>query len=360
MPTNKRNITVLSGFLLGCKEQSIKNKILNSILDDSVLSDFLPAFQARVGIDQEGLRRLQDHLEVCASPINYYQAIIIGGAHRLIDDNDLAALLEKMLLKSDDFTTIAHILSARFTASERPIKDYSNQLIEIGRSLLDKYDFTIIDSNNDYYLSCISNICLTGKQAEQVMLRICKKIKQLLISGDIYDFSNYFQFCNTLAIKQAHIFLDVFLNSDNLSKEMCTGSHNPFDYIKKEDALSWCNLKSNERFGLLILWISVFMKTRENKLLWNPVILSILDQAPNIDDVLSNLTDFIISPKMVSWTGSYTNVLEEKMDLLKELYNHKEIRVQSWAKIQFETLRQQVQSIRYKEEQQETELQCFE
>ncbi|MCI5225213.1 MAG: hypothetical protein D3918_00815 [Candidatus Electrothrix sp. AX2] len=70
---------------------------------------------------------------------------------------------------------------------------------------------------------------------------------------------------------------------------------------------------------------------------------AILEQAPNIEDVLKKLKDVI---RPMSWSGSLADLLEQRAALLQEFYEHDNENVQSWARNRYTELQEDIKYAR--------------
>ena len=83
---------------------------------------------------------------------------------------------------------------------------------------------------------------------------------------------------------------------------------------------------------------------------WKPVVYTILEQAPNVEDVLKQLEDVI---RPMSWSGSLANLLEQRATLLLEFYEHDNENVQSWARNRYTELQEDIKYARERERKKE-------
>ena len=89
----KRNIDVLLGFLSASavSDPSFYNSILDTLVRDDILGQLFPAFQTISTIDQRGVERLHEALDLGKAQIHTFRYLAFGGTHESINDDDLAS-----------------------------------------------------------------------------------------------------------------------------------------------------------------------------------------------------------------------------------------------------------------------------
>ena len=117
----KRNISVLLGFLSASAESdpSFYNSTLDSLVSDDVLGRWFPIFQTISTIDQRGVERLHEALDLGKAQIHTFKDLALGRARESINDDQLAGLLEKILSKEEGIDVTIEILQMRLSRPKR-------------------------------------------------------------------------------------------------------------------------------------------------------------------------------------------------------------------------------------------------
>jgi hypothetical protein len=84
----------------------------------------------------------------------------------------------------------------------------------------------------------------------------------------------------------------------------------------------------------------------ENRQSWNPLAFALIDNAPDPCLVLESLS-YHFSPN--SWSGEYSDALKKSLFLIKELLNHPNPKIQSFAKRKADQYEQQILRVMEKE-----------
>jgi hypothetical protein len=338
----KRHISVLLGYISGIAETDIglHNSILDSLIEDELLGEWFPSFQATIKIDPRGFERLNQALDAGYVKIDNFHTLAWGRAHESINDDDLAGLLKNILSKDDGFSVAIDILKMRFFGERNKSHEYSEKLLEVGRDILSMYQFSKRygkSQGHDYELAQIANVCLAGDGGVHAAKKICKNYIQNIIDDLIY-IHHYSQLFDTIAITQPFVLLDEFLGNSKVLDYMRRGifdvandrKDNPLNFISDDDIISWCETDPQNRYPLISKSIQCFKKSDENdEFELRPIVNSILENAPELGVVLDNLT---VSFKPSSWSGSRAEIMQKRSDVLKKLFDHENEEVRALAK----------------------------
>ena len=139
-----RNISVLLGFLSASagSDPSFYNSILDSLVSDDVLGRWFPIFQTISTIDQRGVERLHEALDLGKAQIHTFSDLAFGGARESINDDQLAGLLKKILSKEEGIDVAIEILQMRLYGRNDKSPKVSDSLIAVGRDVLSMYRLT--------------------------------------------------------------------------------------------------------------------------------------------------------------------------------------------------------------------------
>ena len=110
--SEQRQISVLLGFLSSCAkaDPSFYNSTLDKLIDDDLLGEWFPIIQTTSTIDERGVERLHEALELGKAKIHTFQYLAWGRSHESISDDDLAALIGKILSKEGGIYVALEIL----------------------------------------------------------------------------------------------------------------------------------------------------------------------------------------------------------------------------------------------------------
>jgi len=357
----KRNISVFLGFLSASAESdhSFYNSTLDSLVSDDVLGEWFPIFQTTSTIDQRGIQRLHEALDLGKAKIHTFQNLAWGRAHESINDDELAALLKKILSKEEGLGVTMEILQMRFHGRNDKSPKISNNLIAVARDVLSRHTFAEKfrgQGDHDADLADIACICLNGEDGIPAATQVGQKLAKAIMDQRVYAF-DYPRLLDSLAQAQPIVFLDVFLGGNNIEETQRRRMFfydflmrgNPLNQIPDRELLSWCEKDSAVRYPIIASAIQPFTKSSESgKFEWKPVVYAIFEKAPDLDAILERLAD-AIWPK--SWSGSLADILLSRAVLFQELYDHENAKIRAWARARYSDLQESIQKEREGEEQ---------
>ena len=348
----KRQIEVLSGFLSSSAESDIEfyNKALDEAVGDDLLGKWLPILQTNSTIDQRGVKRLHEALDLGKAPIHFFEHIAWRLVHEPISDDDLAGLLDKILTKENSNDVAVKILQMRFYQNKEESQQYSDNLIAVARKTLVFYPFDRRQWRQDgaYPLAQIAMKCLYQPDGITEVKELAKNLADALLTHQA-SFFDYLELLNTLARLRPRIFLDEFLGRGNVEEYQphrlfsndFDQLENPMNQISDDEVIAWCEGEPMSRYAIVIPAVKAFEKSSETgKYIWRSIVGTILDRAPGLEEVLQELGHSLIPS---SWSGSLANILEERAVLLQDLYEHDNAEVVSWARNQYAQLQQDIE-----------------
>ncbi|GJL72923.1 MAG: hypothetical protein NMNS01_21220 [Nitrosomonas sp.] len=359
IPKEKRQTIFICGFLSTCAKDdpNLYNQILDDLVDDAALGDWLPIFQTTSTIDKRGVKRLHKSLKTNVAAINTFHHLAYGRAHESIDDNDLTGLLEEILKKQNGYFPAAEILKMRFHQKKDPLL-HSGKLLSVARKTLSVYDF----SNGrrgpelmDYDLAEIATVCLAEKSCEKEVKEICDNMCEAIANYRVNGSSTK-KFMTVLSEKQPTIFLESFLGNTEIIGSMknkiflfyIERSENPLNKVPDEILIEWCEQDPENHYPLIADTIQPFEKSRETEhLVWKKIVYSLFANAPDLQSILDNLAD---STQPTIWNGSRADILKTRLTLFEELKDHPNEEIRSWTKIQLSSLHQEIESTRERED----------
>lgn len=365
-PPEKRQITVLLGFLSSCAESdsAFYNSMLDNLTNDDLLGDSFPLFQTSVSIDRQGVERLNKALDIGKVKIGTFRYLAGGRVHESISDDDLAGLLNKILTKEDGIGVAIDIpidiLSMRFHGSKDSLQDHSGELTSVARNALLLFTFPDVErgrnNNLDHELARIARTTLNGQEGASTAVELCRHIAKAISDNRIYAV-DYHDLLNALARTQPFLFLDMIIGDDGIKdyqRRGMFGDHfrrrsNPVDQISDDDIVSWCDDKPEDRYPLIASVIQPFSESEETGgPAWNPIVYSIFAKTQNLNNVLKHLARAIWPS---GWSGSLADILQKRAVLFQNLFQHENEEIRSWANNQYSALQKSIDTEREEEKQ---------
>lgn len=327
-----------------CKktDSEFHEKTLDQLIDDPVLGEWFPIFQAVSGIDEKGLARLHKALEIDIADIFTYKRLAWGRVHEKISDNALTKLLEQIFRKDDGILVVIEILKMRFYRNKGDTREFDKALIELSCKALSEYPFKASKRRRDvigYDLEVITKECLKGDLGKKYIRSICQNTASAMDSNHVYSF-DISQFLGGLAASYPEDFLDIFVGDDVSDKSNRRFTYfdgldhhtNPLDSIPHEDLFRWCKKKLQERCPLIVYLATPYIRNAEaDEYEWKPYILDFLDLIEDLTPLLDALSESLV-PR--SWSGSKADIIETRVQLIEFLCTHENQEVSSWARHQ--------------------------
>lgn len=361
-PPKKRQVAVMLGFLSFCaiNDSTLYHSILDSLLEDKLLGQWFPLFQMASAIDNRGVERLHKSLELGIAYIYSYERLAWGRRHEKISDEDLAALIRKLLTKEGGLSITMEILSMRFHRKRDETPRYSQNLISVSRVVLSHFTYGErhnLNAHPDYRLAQIADVSLRGEDGIQPTMELCQRLVEGFQGYRIHSF-DYPRLLAKLAQIQPCIFLDAFVGQDEYMFRGMTFDDlekvdNPVNQIPAEIIIDWCERIPETRYPLIVSSMQMYSKPINlEDLCWHPILPTIFEKAPNIQAVLSQLEKDIYP---MSWSGSEADAMAKRSTLFTALYEHPNAAVKEWAMIQHQKLQLAVRVQRERESKENRE-----
>lgn len=349
----KRNPKILIGMIFGVGRNDIElaNVWLDEVLQDIILGCWFPSFQTQIPIDQKGLERLHAALDKNISPIWLYEYIAYGRTHEVIEDNDLAILIRKIISKENGRYIALEILNMRFHRTEEHQYIPEECLLEIARELLSTHTFTDRShrADTDYNLSQIAKVCLKGNGGAETASEVSRNLLTQLSSFKVYS-HDYTQLLNSIAETQPQAFLDIFLGNETENiHEYRIFSHdferdrNPLDFISDKDIIFWCEKCPEKRYPIIASTVKTFDDYGTQ---WRSITYIIFENAPDLEPVLTAIAENI---RPSGWMGSLANILQGRIALFPKLFDYQDSRISNWARKIYDDLQSSIPKLRNKE-----------
>jgi hypothetical protein len=340
--TEKRNPDVLRGMVWEARQNDpdLAEAWLDEVLKDPVLGRWLPCFQHP--IDQRGLERLHESLDKNISDLWFYQQIAYGKAHEVISDDDLADLIKKIATKENGRYTALEILNMRFHRSEterEALPPYSEKLLSVARELLSTHSFGDRShrQDSDYNLSKIAKECLLGEAGAMAVTNISKNLALQIGDFKVYA-GDYPQLLNSLAEVHPQAFMDSFLGKDTANvRKYRLFSHdfdrerNPLDYISDDAIIEWCEKNPAHNYPIIADVVKAFddPQGEDAQAQWRTITHLLFQKAPNLEQVLKEIGENI---RPSGWSGSLASILQRRLALFPQLFDHPNSLISAWAK----------------------------
>lgn len=351
-PRDKRQIDVILGFLFSIAESDPEFYAtkLDEAVGDGLLGEWFPVLQKTSTIDQRGVERLHESLDLGKAPIHTYKDLSWWRFQESISDDALDGIIEKILMKEGGVGVAIEILQIRFYRINAESREYSDTLIAVAQKTLTMYPFDQnqrMRANTDYALSNIAQNCLGNSEGINVAKELAKNLANAIQKDLIYCF-DYTMLLNTIAKLHPKNFLDEFLGREDIEKykhdrlfyDELDIHENPMSQIIDDVVIAWCEEEPESRYSNVVSAVKGFEKHSESgKYKWRPILYTILDRAPDLEKVLEALGR---SLRPSSWSGSLANILDERSVLLRDLYDHQNAEVASWAKSYFARFQQDI------------------
>jgi hypothetical protein len=340
-PIDQRNCQALCGFLyiIAKSQPELSEIMLNDAVKDDVLGALFPILQTSVRIDENGVKRLNQSLEIGVSPIDTFRNLANGRSHESINDQDLCELLNAIVLKPGGLDIAIDILHMRFHSYNDSGCAPSAIISSLGQQLLLQLTFAREDKYQgrmDYELGEIVNVCFVDKAASVTAVKLSNKLAKAISNYLIYP-HDYRHFLASLTLKQPIAFLDGFFGDnedpdfrlltgfgDNIDREP-----NPLSHIDDGIILDWCEKNPSVRYPIIAASIGAYRHSEsDNQLEWEPLSLTIIDNSP---DVIAVLNIFKRKFRPSSWSGSRADIMEKRLILFAQLKTHQNPLVVEWA-----------------------------
>lgn len=339
----RRQIVVMLGFLSSCAmhDPDLYHSILNSLIKDELLGRWFPYFQTTSKIDKQGVERLYKVLDEGDVDIYSFKQLAWGRRYEEIEDDDLAILIQKLLLKDDGVKVVIEILSMRFHKEKVDVAVHSQKLISVSREVLLQYSYEKDQHDHlDYQLEQIADVSMRGQEGVQSAKDLCQSLVNGFQEYRIYSFY-YPRLLGRLARIQPYIFLDAFIGRDEyifrrMMFDDLERADSPVNQIPEKILIDWCEQDPEARYPLIVASMQMYSKSKDSKgLRWHPILPTIFEKSPNIQAVLSQLEREIYP---TSWSGSRADAMAKRFSLFTQLFEHPIPEIRDWAAAQNQKL----------------------
>jgi len=307
-----RNATVLGGFIhaANARDADFTRTALDAAIQNAALVSNLPYLQARVAIDEEGIARLRRATATGSLEAGSFYSIangVVGDAPPMA----LGALLMDIAALPDGVEIALDILHMHFYRDREDGRPRDAGLVDVGRNLLERTDFSKKGALRDYGLHTVIRVCCSGSAGEPAARAVCQRIRTEMetVFLSSHDLNHVLK---ALFQTQPFIALDIFLLPGPALRnrrifEMDFGFGTPIEDMDPAILRQWADQDPTLRYPLLGQTIAMFKGghgEEENELA--PLFVEILGHAP---DKRAFLGDFWRRLHPRSWSGSLADIL---------------------------------------------------
>ena len=328
-----RNVPVLGGFLCGAhqRDTSVALAMLEATIGNPVLASTLPYLQARVGIDEDGIARLRRAIEKGVVKAEDFLNIA-NGAVGNSPPIALRALLLDIADLSDGVEIALDILHMHFHRDREAGRPRNPALIELGRKLLRRADFSKKGVLRDFGLHTIIRLCCAGLEGEATAREVCMNIRNEM-EGSYLSHHDLSHVLMALFETQPSATLDMFLLPEPAPQNhrMFTtdfGFCTPVEDMDPAVLRQWADREPTARYPLLGHVISMFVRRlddEDNGI--SPLFLEMLDYAPDKRVFLGGFWERL-QPR--SWSGSLADILTRRKAQMLTLRDSAHADVRQW------------------------------
>lgn len=320
---------VLGGFLTGLqtRDATLANKMLDEAVEHPAIGAYFPHLQARVAVDERGVRRLRQALDLGKADITLYYALAYGRASDNVPGPQFRDLLLAIAGKSGGLTVALEILSMRLVSNGIDKQAPVPEVTEAGRVLLDAFDFHAKDGRTDREgreLGSIAKISLAGDKGIPIVRRIVRKMMDAVSRYNIHAYDQDDLMTGLLHV-HPKVVLDEAFSGDAKSQEKASLAFvdfqrfhkNPLEVVSDDLLLAWCDADPTVRYPLMAASAGLFKRPTNNEPHeWLPLASKLLQKAPDPQAVLKEIVRRL-RPR--SWSGSLATKLEGRLKLLGQL-----------------------------------------
>lgn len=326
----RRNPGALRGFIHGAhlRDATFTSRVLDDAIDDSGLAPLLPYLQTGVGVDDEGVARLRNAIAKGVMRSEYFMNIANGSVGDTPEE-PLAMLLEDIGALPGGVEVALDILFMHLFRDQKEKRVPGAVIVEVGRNLFVRADFSKKGSNRDFGLKTIIRECLSGEVGESAATQACNSIRSELEQYRI-SFPAISAVLKALFETQPFIALDIFLLPESLFNRITLFDvWTPVEVIDEKHLKEWADLDPDERYPLIGKCLSMFGKRNDDEgKEYSSLFLSMLDSAP---DKQRFLGDYYPRLHPRSLGGSLAVILEHRKTKLIQLAEQSDEAVKRWV-----------------------------
>lgn len=349
----KRDTRLLAGFVEGAHQvdSSVADRLLNAAVCDLVLAEYFPLLEVSQCGDAGGTRLLES-LAHSVTPVSRYSWIRYG----LLGNRMSVALCREILLKLSQlpggFEIAVDALGMKYYRCRSENLPLSGELLSLGREVLSMFNFDAVGNNTEHHLAEVARVCMQGPEATTVAIKFCQRFAEALQDNgrSAYSFGTL---AETLFKLQPVAALDAFLGQPPTAMGRSTVSQFSLrgqSVVNSADVdvlLAWVKENPAVRVPQVAAEIDIHSTDALGNFAWSPMAASLLDIAPNRQDVLDGFAKHF---HPMCWSGSIANVLRPYQGLVTQLVNGVDADIAVWAKEQLAQMNERISQERWSEQ----------
>lgn len=323
----KPDTGVLGGFLMGLQKRDVAlaNKMLDEAVEHPSVGPYFPELQARVAVDEQGVKRLHRSLELGRALIARFFALAYGRASDAIPGPEFRDLLLNIASKPEGLTVALEILSMRLFSDAADKRSPAPEVAEAGRALLDAFEFHKKGSRTDREdreMGRIAQVSLAGDKGIPIVQRIVRKMLDAVSRYDIHAHDQDDLMTGLLRVHPTIVLDEAFLG-DQKAKQKAVQvfadfqrfRKNPLEVVPDDVLLAWCDHDPAVRYPIMAASACLFKKPADKEPHeWLPLASKLLNKAPDPHAVLKEIVRQL---RPTSWSGSLATKLEGRLKLLE-------------------------------------------
>ncbi|WIF69948.1 hypothetical protein QN096_12660 [Metapseudomonas otitidis] len=352
--SRKRSDRALGGFIYQANklDAALVRSMLDEAIGDPDLVRLLPYLQAHVGVDKDGVERLQRGIDQGGlQAIDFLS--IANGVVGETPAEELRSLLLSIAKLSQGINVALNILQMHFYSREHDGLPQIQLLIELGRDLLCQVDLSEWAVLEDYSMHLLIRACCSGSAGEDSARSVCAKIYASLESYRI-SFHDVSYVLKALFSAQPQIALDIFLLSVGSRDLLWFDALFGFDVEVEIDPYilnRWADIDATVRYPLLGKAIPVFKcKLGDDVGILSPLFVKMLEFAPDKQAYLGGEWERLY-PR--GWSRSLSDILFERRKKLLVLAESKHEEVRKWLDEALKVLDLWIEQERFRDRAQE-------
>lgn len=329
-----RNSTVLGGFIHQAQkhDEEFVRLALDAAIEDPALAPNLPYLQGRVAIDEKAIARLRRAIALGKLEATSFYSIangVVGDAPPLA----LGLLLMDIATLTDGVEIALDILHMHFYRDREDGRPRHPGLVDVGRNLLARTDFSKKGTLRDYGLHTVIRVCCSGNNGEEAARAVGQRIRTEMetVFLSTHDLGHVLK---ALFETQPMIALDTFLlPGPTLRNRRIFGTNvgfgTPIEHMDPAILRQWADRDAVQRYPLLGQSIAMFKRGQgeeDNDLA--PLFLEILGHAPEKRAFLGDF-DTRLSPN--SWSGSLADILSRRKAQVLTLRDSPDPEIRGWV-----------------------------
>jgi hypothetical protein len=351
IPASDRTIYLLTGYLQGARvvDAVLAEQLLDAVLDDAVLGEYLPLLQGDLTSNRRGLRLLAS-LERGTVPVGRFCTIF--RRHRdSLPLSTYGQLLLALAHKPDGLQPAIWSLRSEIDVRRSEVAVVEPELRALGRELLCRFKFDDTEDNFECCLPVVAAECLQGDEAADAAAMICRNFAEAL--QDYHCTSDGFtKLACTLFEHQPMAALDAFLGQSHTLGQSLLG--------RLSSKWPGCSVVHSADDGKLLEWVSKAPQTRalqlavemteivdsdeHGELTWTPVARALLEMGPDVPAVLKEFSSKF--PPLSAWLGGFAGILAPYREFAERLTTGPDSVVKAWATEQLAAMDRRLESNR--------------